>query len=300
MTININDIYNELKKKINPARLKEISVDIIKSYKEKDRGGLLFYANLLGIDHSDINISRLFAQIIQNYHPDKTLKILNEIESSYTNNKIEELLRLKHAFIFNKKIREISDRHDFDIDESYFYDEEDFGYEEKNIYEEDFTKGYEADERDSEYAVDHEYGFIEAINRLIFGNLDIAINIGDLQNLEGELDLSNYEISDIKGVEYCMNINSLNVSGNNVRNINPLSRLIQLESLFIAENSIQNIECLSELANLKELDISFNDIEDISVLNKLDNLLYVNLLGNPIRDTRIIKELTNKGILVIY
>jgi hypothetical protein len=300
MMNNINDIYNELKKKVNPTRLKEISVEIIQSYKEKNRGGLLFYANLLGIEHSDINMSRLFAQIIQNYHPDKTLKILNEIESLYKNNKIEELLRLKHVFVFKKKIAEIPDRHDLHTDESYVYNDEDFGFDEKNVYEDDIRREYEAGDLEKEYAGDREYGFIEAVNRLIFGNLDFTVNIGDLQTLEGGLDLSDYEISDIKGIEHCMNINSLNLSGNNVRNINRLARLTQLESLFLSENNIQNIDCLSELANLKELDISFNEIEDISVLSKLENLLYVNILGNPIKDTRIIKELIHRDVLVIY
>jgi hypothetical protein len=300
MMNDITDIYNELKKKVNPTRLKEISVDIIKSYKEKNRGGLLFYADLLSIDHSDINISKLFAQIIQNYHPDKILKILKEIELFYKNNKIEELLRLKQVFIFKKSIPERAFQHDINIDESYSYSDEDFGYDEKNIYDEDIGRENEFDNHEDHFFDDHEYGFIEAINRLVFGNLDFTINIQDLQNLEGELDLSDYEIYDLKGIEYCMNINSLNVSGNNVRKIDHLSRLTQMESLFLSENNIQNIDSLSELVNLKELDISFNEIEDISVLNKLENLLYVNVLGNPIKETRVIKELIDKGVLVIY
>ncbi len=300
MALNISDIYNELKKKINPTRLKDISVDIIRSYKEKDRGGLSFYADLLGIDHSEINMSRLFAQIIQNYHPDKILKILNEIELVYKNNNIEELLRLKNVFIFKKKIPEITDRYDIGHDESYVYSDEDFGYEEQNRADDEIPREYEPDDLGNEYAGDREYGFVEAINRLIFGNLDFTISIGDLQHLEGELNLSDYEIYDLKGIEYCMNINSLNLSGNNVRSINPLSRLTQLESLFLSENNIQNIDCLSELANLKELDISFNEIEDLSVLKKMESLLYVNILGNPVKDAGIIKDLTDRGVLVIY
>jgi Leucine-rich repeat (LRR) protein len=300
MMNDINDIYNELKKKINPTRLKEISVDIIQSYKEKNRDGLLFYADLLSIDHSDINISKLFAQIIQNYHPDKTLKILKEIELFYKNNKIDELLRLKQVFIFKKIIQESPFRHDINVDESYSYSDEDFGYDEKNNYDDDRGRENEFEDREDHFFEDHEYGFIEAINRLVFGNLDFTINIQDLQSLEGELDLSDYEICDLKGIEYCMNINNLNLSGNNVYKIEPLSRLTQLESLFLSENNIQNIDCLSELVNLKELDISFNEVEDISVLNKLESLLYVNVLGNPIKDTHMIKELTERGVLVIY
>ena len=298
MADTIDSIYLKLKKQVNPARLKEISVDIIARYKSKDRGGLSFYAELLGIDPSAIDTSRLFAHIIQQYHPDKLTKIVNEIELHFKNNKMEELVRLRNIFIFDGPVQTITYRHDSTAKETYDYNDEDFGYDEKTVYEEEAfeEERYEPDDE----LDDHEYGFIEALTRLIFGNLDFAMTIEDVQDLEGELDLSDYDIVDLKGVEHCMNISSLNLSGNDILSINPLSRLIQLESLFLSGNRIRNINALAGLANLKELDLSFNEIEDISALKKLDSLLYVNLLGNQIRDSSMIKELTDRGVLVIY
>jgi len=299
MTKNINSIYRELKKHINPTRLKEISVDIINKYKVKDRGGLSFYAALLGIDPSGISISRLFAHIIQNYHPDKLTKIHNEIELNYRDNKIEELLRIKNIFVFNDPIQSIAYLEDIEAEEAYTYRDEDFGYGEKTVYDDDVVMEDEFIDP-GELFEDHELGFIEAVNRFFFGNLGYTLNINDLQDMDGELDLSDYDIVDLRGIEHCINIHSLNLSGNNLRKIDSISSLTRLESIYLSGNSIQNIDCLGALANLKELDISFNEIEDISVLNKLESLLYVNIIGNQIKDAGIIKELTEKGVLVIY
>ena len=299
MADTIDSIYRKLKKQVNPARLKEITVDIIARYRARDLDGLSFYAELLGIEPSENSAGRMFARVIQHYHPDKLTKILNEIELHFRNNSLEELARMKNIFIFEIPVRPIACRDDRPADETYAYSDDDFGYDEKAVYEEDIDDAKETDEFDEAYD-EHEYGFIEALTRMIIGNLDIILTIEDAQSLEGELDLSDYDIVDLNGAEHCMNISSLNLSGNHISGIGPLSRLTQLESLFLSGNRIRNINALADLANLKELDLSFNEIEDISVLKKLEGLLYVNLLGNPVRDTGTIRELTVRGVLVVY
>ena len=299
MTDTIDSIYHKLKKQVNQARLKDITVDIIARYRARDLNGLSFYAELLGIEPSESGLSRMFARVIQHYHPDKLTKILNEIELHFRNNRLEELARLKNIFIFDVPPQRAVHRDERTVDETYAYSDDDFGYDEKTPYDEDAAGVDEADEFEEAYD-DHEYGFIEALTRLILGNLDFTITIEDVQSIEGELDLSDYDIVDLKGVEHCMNISGLNLSGNHISGIAPLSRLTQLESLFLSGNRIRNINALADLANLKELDLSFNEVEDISVLKKLEGLLYVNLLGNPVRDTGTIRELTDRGVLVVY
>ncbi len=294
-----DSIYRELKKQVNPHRLKEISVDIIARYRARDREGLAFYGEILGLDTSAITMGRLFATVIQRYHPDKLTTIINEIEDHFRNERLEELVRLRDIFIFKETPRPLSYRPEARAEETYAYGDDDFGYDERAVYEEDFTEGEDIDEF-NEADEDHERGFIEALTRLVFGNLDLAITIEDVQSLEGELDLSDYDIVDLKGVEHCMNISGLNLSGNDIRSIGPLSGLTRLESLFLSGNRIRNINALAGLGDLKELDISFNEIEDISVLRDLDSLLYVNLMGNPISDTAAIRELTERGVLVVY
>jgi len=297
MKNNIDTIYNELKIGIDRKRLKEISVEIISKYKEKDIGTLSWYAALLNINTSDININRLFSQIIQNYHPDKFEKIINDINKYYAADNIKQLLRIKEIYLFSESIkREFVDTRD----EEYFFDRDAGRYYETGLFDDEIVLDDEYDNIFDEYVIDQEYGFVEAVNNLFFGNLNHFITKSDLVSFDEELDLSGYDIVDLKGAENCVNIRSMNLSGNKLDKINDLSELGRLESLYLAENNIKNIDCLEGLKSLRELDISFNDIRDISVLKKLDGLRYVNILGNPVEDDGTIGELTDRGVVVIY
>ncbi|MBN1496524.1 MAG: leucine-rich repeat protein [Spirochaetes bacterium] len=297
MKDSIESIYRELKRRITHARLKEISVDVISKYRAGDHDGLAFYAAFLDSDDS-AGAGKLFARVIQRYHPDKLNAILNEIELHYRAGNVEELAGMRNTFLFEMPARRISYPDMPPAGETYAYSDMDFGYAERAARDDEMQAEESFDEYDGS-AVDEEYGFIEAVNRLFFGNLDMAISMDDLHDLEGELDLSDYDIVDLKGIEHCINLHTLNLSGNNIRKIEPLASLTRLESLFLSGNAIRNIGCLAALTDLRELDLSFNEIEEISVLQKLDSLQYVNLLGNPITDSGTIRELTEKGVLVI-
>lgn len=297
MKDSIDGIYRELKKRVTHARLKEISVDVISKYRAGDHDGLSFYATLLDYDES-ASTGKLFARVIQLYHPDKLNAILNEIELHYRTGSAAELARMRSTFLFEMPARRISYPDMPPAGETYTYSDEDFGYAESAAGD-DEMQAEEAFDAYDEFAADEEYGFVEAVNRLFFGNLDMAISMDDLHDLEGELDLSDYDIVDLKGIEHCINLHTLNLSGNRIRKIEPLASLTRLESLFLSGNAIRNIGCLAALTDLRELDLSFNEIEEISVLKRLDSLHYVNLLGNPITDIGTIRELTEKGVLVI-
>ena len=297
---NLETIYRELLDHVTEKKLKEISVDVITRYKAKDLNSLLRYADILEIDASGMNISRLFARIIQNYHPDKTALILSRIELHYKGNSISELLRLKKTYIFNKpKTIHVNKKYDIDIEETYSYSDEYFGHSENNPKYEDLKSDFGYD--DAEEDIDpHEYGFIEAMNRMVFGGIEDSITSEDLHNIEGELDLSDCEIVDLKGIEHCRNITILNLSGNNIFKIDRLAGLELLELLYLSDNQIESIDSLAALQNIKELDVSFNSIEDISVLLKLNELVYVNIIENPVKDKSVIKDLEERGVIVIY
>ena len=299
MNFDIEDLYRDLKNGLNHERLKEISSDIIAKYKRRDNYGLSWYASLLNIQSSELSTNKLFSKIIQVYHPDKLSRILREIDSHYTNHDVEELFRLKNIYLFSEGERVKIPDFMYDSNELYGYNEKEFGYSEKDIYEEEVLSEDFSEIIDDEIT-DKEYGFIEAVNKAFFGNLTYTINSHELRNLEGELDLSDYDIIDLKGIENCININSLNLSVNKIYRINQLSGLTRLEYLYIAENDIEDIDGLRDLKNLRELDISFNEVEDISVLRELINLEYVNLIGNPVKDVNIIDELVKRAVIVIY
>lgn len=293
-------IYNELKKNVTVSKLKDISINIITGYKNKDLDYLSQLAELIGIEASGLSLNSLFSSLIQIFHPDKHVRIIKEIETHYRNNSVEELTRLKNIYLvdyagINRGIIQYEPG-----DESRSFSQDDFGYGEFNVRDEGFENPAEQEEfpvRDTDI---NEYSFMEAVNHLFVGNLDYALTASDLNHLDVELDLSDFDIEDLAGVEHCINLTVLNLSNNNISRIGRLSKLVKLEVLYISDNTIEDIGALRDLTRLVELDISFNSISDISVLLELNNLKYVNLINNPVSDKTTIHKLLKKGIIVIY
>ncbi len=180
------------------------------------------------------------------------------------------MLRLKNIYLIDLNSIHTALTYDYINHEKESYTEDDFGYTEYEFNGEDifYDNEYENDFFENK-DFPQEHGFAEAVNHLFFGNLDYTLSASDLKNIDGELDLSDYEINDLAGVEHCVNTTILNLSGNDIIKIHQLSALIKLKSLFLSENSIEDISCLNSLTALQELDISFNQIEDISVLLEL-------------------------------
>ncbi len=303
MSINTEELYDELKKKVTASRLKDMSVEVISRYKNKDHGFLVSLAERVGISSAERGISRVFSQLIQLYHPDRLKKISGDIDLCRKNGNAEELVRIKGIYLIDlKRVEPV----DFllEDDEEYLYEADESPYNEYDEYidgDDDLLQDHEYEEILSEETVSgQEYGFIEAVNDLYLGNLEYELTLADLQNLEGELDLSGFELEDLTGAEYCVSITSLNLSGNSIYRIHHLANLAKLEILHLSENRIDDIIFLEGLTELRELDLSFNDIDDVSVLLELPNLQYINLIGNPLSDETVIDELQEKGVIVIY
>ncbi len=294
------NIYDELKQNVTVSKLKDISINIINGYKNRDLDYLSQLAELIGIEASGLSLNRLFSSLIQIFHPDKHITIIKEIETHYQNNSIEELTRLKNIYLVDYAgINRGMIQYDSG-DEGYSFSQDDFGYGEFNVRDEEFENPAEQEEFPARDADIHEYSFMEAVNHLFVGNLDYALTASDLNNLDVELDLSDFDIEDLAGVEHCINLTILNLSNNNINRIGRLSKLIKLEVLYISDNDIEDISALGGLTGLVELDISFNAISDISILLGLDNLKYVNLINNPIGDKSMIDRLLKKGVMVIH
>jgi len=96
------------------------------------------------------------------------------------------------------------------------------------------------------------------------------------------------EISDITGIEYCVELRSLfignynaNVSGHyishSISDLSPLVDLPKMKALFLQGCKIKNIRPLSSLIGLERLDLSQNYIDDISLLSNLEKLEYLSL-----------------------
>ena len=303
MKKEIDTLYSEIKRRFSVQNLMDITVELISRYKKKDHDYLADFAVSIGIEPDSYGTGSLFAKIIQMYHPDKFKSIKADIENRYRTGNYEELVRLKSMYLVDRPSSR--DRSAvFEYEESYVFDGDDLGF-----CEEDMRSGIDDDpefvdeygeERLRESDMTGETGFIDAVNRIYVGNLDYALSVADLRNLEGEIDVSDFDIDVIDGVEHCTGITGLNFSGNNISAIGRLAFLTLLETLYLSNNNISDIGCLASLKELRELDVSFNQIEDISVLLKMPNLHYVNLVGNPVDDKKSIERLIARGIIVVY
>lgn len=129
-------------------------------------------------------------------------------------------------------------------------------------------------------------------------------------------------VTDITGLEYAKNLQSLNLHLNRIHDISPLSELDHLQKLDLSRNQIEDLSVLSdkqelhylnlhgnkisdisalaELTNLENLVLRLNQISDISALSGLTRLTRLLLNENQINDISALSGLTNLMILYLY
>ena len=111
-----------------------------------------------------------------------------------------------------------------------------------------------------------------------------------------ELDLSTNGLSnsDIIPVRHMINLEVLNLSGNQISDLTPLSGLKKLKVLFLYDNKrISDLSPLSSLKNLTDLGLYDNRISDLSPLSNLTNLTRLTLDDNQISDLSPLENLVN-------
>jgi Leucine-rich repeat (LRR) protein len=118
---------------------------------------------------------------------------------------------------------------------------------------------------------------LEAVIREAINKPNGPINVFDLEPIT-TLTAQEKGISDLTGLEYCVNLQVLELRDNNISNISPLSSLINLRELGLWGNNISDISPLEGLNNLKILHLHENNIVDIS---PLANLTYLGILHLP-------------------
>ena len=126
-----------------------------------------------------------------------------------------------------------------------------------------------------------------------------AITRADMETL---IELRAYarDITDLRGIEFAVNLTGLDLWINNISDISPLSNLINLTRLGLEENNISDISPLSNLINLTELYLSNNNISDISPLSNLINLTRLYLWFNNISDISPLSNLINLRTLDLW
>ncbi|XP_051976122.1 leucine-rich repeat-containing protein 61-like isoform X2 [Xyrauchen texanus] len=101
-----------------------------------------------------------------------------------------------------------------------------------------------------------------------------------LKSSTGEFDLEsilflkliNLGIYDLGCVGECINLERLDLSGNNITNLGPLSPLRRLLVLNLSANRISNLEPLSSCESLQSLNLSGNVIPSVDNLHALKSL----------------------------
>lgn len=104
------------------------------------------------------------------------------------------------------------------------------------------------------------------------------------------LDGAFMDIKKLNGLEYAVNIEWIELTGNYIKDLTPLKNLQYLDSLSIADNNITNIKPLKGMY-LYNLDLSGNPIKDISVLETLIDLELLYLHNTSITDISVLLTL---------
>ena len=131
---------------------------------------------------------------------------------------------------------------------------------------------------------------LEAAIREALNRPEGPINSGDLEDLT-YFNASGRRISDITGIEYCINLDQLNLDQNQISDISSLRSLVSLSWLTLGQNQIDKLGALSDLTSLKTLWLSDNRISEVGALSKLTNLQNLYLGNNEISNITSLNEL---------
>ena len=126
-----------------------------------------------------------------------------------------------------------------------------------------------------------------------------AITRADMETLD-RLWATSRDITDLRGIEFAINLTELYLYGNSLSDISPLASLTNLTRLNLERNSLSDISPLSSLTNLTWLWLPNNSISDISPLSSLTNLTELHLAGNSLSDISPLSSLTNLTRLWLY
>ena len=275
----------------NEENLGKITSQVIDAYRRGDRKRLDSLARGAGLNPEEYGskAGKLFKRLMVTFHPDRKSHFHGMIRSyaSEGNEQALERMRLNIRLADSNKFPEpVLLRETYRTDGGMIDpDPRRWG---------DYLEGLSVREENSE-----EWGFIEAVKALMYGNLFTEFLPKDLYYLEGTLELPWSEIEDLTGLEYCRNLSGLNLEGNRISRLYGLEELPWLTVLYLGRNRIEDIASLSALKGLKTLDISFNDVEDISPLLNLPELEYVNLLGNSVLDSPALRMLCERCLVIL-
>jgi hypothetical protein len=283
----------ELLEAYSEANLNKITRNLIRLYKEQEFEKLNIISGMLS-EWVEITIEsdgKGFSKIISLYHPDRGELYRKNIAQLACEKNHQMLDRFRHIFVI-QDIEEIAANiecfEDIDYHPEYVWDAGSAGF------------GFHRNNRKKSHAQPRKYfdgyTFYEAMQIRQYGDTDTSFPTYYLEDMD-EVELSESEISDLDGAEYCIHTLSMDLSGNQITDLAPLSALQQLQELNLSANKLSYIDALSNLQQLRSIDLSHNTIDDISPLFELAALEYADLTGNRVSLVQI-RELRELGVVV--
>lgn len=117
------------------------------------------------------------------------------------------------------------------------------------------------------------FGIISELNI----NIDNPVTVEMLEGIT-ELDLSGYQVYDLTPLQYCINLEKVDLSNNeSLLTFHPLNNLPKLKELKACNTYFWNLNQISNLKNLEILDLEGTEISDLSQISQLTNLKSLNL-----------------------
>ena len=105
------------------------------------------------------------------------------------------------------------------------------------------------------------------------------------------LKATNIGITNLTGLEYAINLDDLDLGGNQIRDIRPLAGLTALSHLSLWNNQVEDISPLANLTNLISLTLTRNKVIDLTPLANLPNLQYLYIKRNLATDFSSLQNL---------
>lgn len=122
--------------------------------------------------------------------------------------------------------------------------------------------------------------------------IENLLNLQEL-NLSGDNSQKTYNyISDLSPLKELTGLTHLMLNNNNISDLTPLKGLTKLVYMELNNNAISDLSPLSTLTKLDRLFLNFNKVLDISIVRSLTSLTWLCLEGNPISDITPLKGLS--------
>ncbi len=293
--MEITELYTSLKEAYTAENLGRISGRIIDMFRDRRYDALKAVHKVVNEYNpsSEEKMNKIFSRLMMMYHPDRLTQSIKQLEQAYQSGDFEELYAMSHIL----NVQHMKPEH---VVVSSIITEEDLA--------EEF--GWDAAADGFSYFMDQEGGeldddaldytnrsFLTALKRRVYGNLNVDFPMYLLEDLE-EVDMADYEIEFLDGIEACRHARVVDLSNNNLTDLTDLRYMHQVERLYLSNNHIGMVDSLSNMIVLQVLDISFNDVDDLSPLFELSHLSYLNVMGNRVPAWQL-EKLQLMGVTIV-